>query len=69
MVSGSVENVPEYILIEENKMEKELKAAILGLIDGGYEFSNLYTELVDRLISLYTLDDNTEAVTFWNSKL
>ena len=49
-------------------MEKELKAAIKGLERDGFDHTELWYKLVGELISLYELDENTEAIRFWNNK-
>ena len=49
-------------------MEKELKAAIKGLESDGFDHTGLWYKLVGELITLYELDDNIEAVRFWNNR-
>lgn len=51
------------------RMEKELKAAIKGLANRGYESSELYHRLVGELITIYKMDNNIEAVEFWKNRL
>ena len=49
-------------------MEKELKAAINGLERDGFDHTQLWYKLVGDLIDILELDDNPEAVRFWNNR-
>lgn len=56
-------------VLTNNSMEKQLKATLIGLRKADLIYSELWTELVKKLIDLLELEERFEAVDYWKKQL